>query len=95
MLTLSSAPPRVIARQHGRADAAAQSTADLQNAMIDRVPADWPDEFGPYPNRRTRRQRPPRPRSGAARVTERQNRSDTARQARARRVKQARKGLAA
>ncbi len=93
---LTFLPERVRDRQLDRALLAELgANARLDNEAA-RTPADWSyaEGFGPYPNRRTRRQRPPR-HAATGTVTERANRSDTARHARARRIKLARKGLAA
>lgn len=93
---LTAIPDRVLIRQDVRHNASERVELARNAALAARTPdADsWPTDFGPYPNRRTRRARPRR-HAPTGTVTERQNRSDTARQARARRIKLARKGLAA
>ncbi len=91
---LTQTPQRASERRKARAAAGALTAMFRAADLAARTPdADsWPDDFGPYPNRRTRRARPPR-HAATGTVTERQNRSDApaGRTARARRVRAARR----
>ncbi len=90
---LTAIPDRVHARQLAREQHDSQGDFHRDAELAARVPDDYHEaDFGPYPNRRTRRARPPR-HAATGTVTERQNRSDAtpARTARAKRVRAARR----